>query len=55
VSRRGEIWWGDVEETANLPHDGLELERRMVRWVVDQSSQPTPLATSERAVSEPAH
>ena len=40
VTQRGEVWWGDIDETAALPHDGMELERRMVRWVVDQSTHP---------------
>jgi hypothetical protein len=52
VTSRSENWWGDVEETAGLPHDGLELERRMVRWVIDQSREPTPQAPSERVIAE---
>jgi hypothetical protein len=52
VTFRSENWWGDVEETAGLPHDGLELERRMVRWVIDQSREPTPQAASERVIAE---
>lgn len=30
----------DGEQTYGLPHDGIEPMRRMVRWVVDQSSAP---------------
>jgi hypothetical protein len=47
ITRREANWWGDVEETAGLPHDGLELERRMVRWVIDQSSGPMSPASSQ--------
>ncbi|MEV6925207.1 acyl-CoA reductase [Dactylosporangium sp. NPDC051485] len=28
------------EHTGRAPHDGLELERRMCKWIVDQRSQP---------------
>jgi hypothetical protein len=54
VTSRSDNWWGDVEETAGLPHDGLELERRMVRWVIDQSGAPAPQAPAKRAVAERA-
>jgi hypothetical protein len=30
----------DPEQTYGLPHDGTEPNRRSVRWVIDQSSQP---------------
>jgi hypothetical protein len=30
--------------TGCAPHDGLELERRMCKWVVNQTSKPIPLA-----------
>jgi Acyl-CoA reductase (LuxC) len=30
----------DPEQTYRLPHDGTEPNRRSVRWVIDQSSQP---------------
>jgi len=39
------------------PHDGIELERRMCKWVVDQRSEPVPLAyagSGNRAI-HPAH
>jgi hypothetical protein len=32
------------EHTWAAPHDGIELERRMCKWVVDQVSAPIPLA-----------
>ena len=30
----------DPEQTYGLPHDGMEPDRRSVRWVIDQSAQP---------------
>jgi hypothetical protein len=30
----------DPEQTYGLPHDGMEPNRRSVRWVIDQSSDP---------------
>jgi hypothetical protein len=30
----------DPEQTYGLPHDGIEPDRRSVRWVIDQSAQP---------------
>jgi len=41
VSRRETVWWGNVDDTSGLPHDGMQLEPRMVRWVIDQSGKPT--------------
>jgi hypothetical protein len=43
VASRSDIWWGDVADTTGLPHDGMELEPRMVRWVIDQSSGPASI------------
>ena len=34
---RGENWWDDVQAHTGLPHDGIEPDRRMVRWVTDES------------------
>ncbi|OBA70333.1 hypothetical protein A5641_13510 [Mycobacterium sp. 1554424.7] len=30
----------EPEQTYGLPHDGIEPDRRSVRWVIDQSAQP---------------
>jgi hypothetical protein len=30
----------DPEQTYGLPHDGIEPDRRSVRWVIDQSAEP---------------
>jgi hypothetical protein len=30
--------------TGATPHDGIEVERRMCKWIVNQSSQPIPLS-----------
>ena len=47
VPPRGDIWWGDVEENTGLPHDGMHLESRMVRWVIDQSAGPAPVTATD--------
>jgi hypothetical protein len=30
--------------TSCTPHDGIEVERRMCKWIVNQASQPIPLS-----------
>jgi len=32
------------EHTGCTPHDGLEMERRMCKWVINQKIEPVPLA-----------
>jgi len=41
------------DHTGCAPHDGLELERRMCKWVVSQTKEPIPLtyAASRRGAS----
>jgi hypothetical protein len=42
----GEGWLDDAYDVTGLPHDGIEPERRMVRWVIDQSAKPAPVAAT---------
>jgi Acyl-CoA reductase (LuxC) len=35
------------------PHDGIELERRMCKWIIDQRSQPIPLSFAASRDDEP--
>jgi hypothetical protein len=38
--------------TQCTPHDGIELERRMCKWVVDLVVEPVPLSYAEDRISE---
>ena len=35
---------GPSLHTSCTPHDGIEVERRMCKWIVNQASQPIPLS-----------
>jgi len=36
----------EAYDVIGLPHDGIEPERRMVRWVIDQSAKSAPVAAT---------
>jgi hypothetical protein len=46
----GEDWLDDAYDVTGLPHDGIEPERRMVRWVIDQSAAPESVVSMELGV-----
>jgi hypothetical protein len=39
--------------TGCAPHDGLELERRMCKWVINQKSGPIPLEHADSRIDAP--
>jgi hypothetical protein len=42
-----------INHTSCAPHDGLELERRMCKWVINQKYRPIPLAYIESRKLDP--